>query len=222
MSREVIIRIKDDVDGSEAAETIQFSYRGESFEIDVSSANAELFDKDMKSWLEVARKVTPAQAAAASPRRRRSSPPAGAPRKVIDQRKAIRIWANNSGFQVNVRGMIASHVIEAYQLANPTVTLLPGVANNYEGQGSPEAATSVRAQDTEDGLISAAALLSDHHDRTARNRHGEARNRHGEKLGKPQREQIRAWAAENGFEQSPAGKIKQDVLDAYYAANPEE
>lgn len=216
MSREVIIRIRDDVDGvSDADETIVFGYRGESYEIDLHAHNVELFDKDMKPWLESARKIVPeAPVAAAVPRRRQSSP--AVPRKVIQQRKDIRNWANASGFNVNDRGMIAAVVIDAFQTANPSVTLLPGVAGNYEQRKSPppDVVTSVRAQDAEDGLISAASLLQKHYD-------GTARDRHGEKLGKKQRDTIRAWAQENGIEQARTGHLRREVLDAYYAANPD-
>jgi hypothetical protein len=67
-------------------------------------------------------------------------------------------------------------------------------------------------QADEDGLISTATLLSDYRDRTAR-------DRSGERLGKGKREEIRKWANANGFEQAATGMIKQEVLEAYYAAH---
>ena len=57
MSREVIIRIRDDLDRSDADETISFSYRGTSYEIDLSAANVEVFDKSIDQFIQAARKV---------------------------------------------------------------------------------------------------------------------------------------------------------------------
>ena len=208
MSREVIIRIRDDRDGSDAAETIDFAYRGVSYEIDVSAANTELFDKTMKEWIEAARVVVP-------PAREESLPK---PTKVVSaatkqQRRDIRTWGVANGFKVPERGLIAGTVIEAFLLANPGVTLLPETAPHFTVR--QPALEKVSASDAEDGLISASELLSRYHDQTAR-------DRRGERLSKPARTRIREWARANGLEQSQLGHLKREVLEAYFAAHPEQ
>lgn len=40
--------------------------------------------------------------------------------------------------------------------------------------------------------------------------------------GKAQRDEIRRWAKDNGYEQAGSGYIKRDVMDAYFAAHPQE
>ena len=57
MARVVIEQLVDDLDGGKAAETVNFSYRGVDYEIDLSAKNAKALDKVMAPYLEVARRV---------------------------------------------------------------------------------------------------------------------------------------------------------------------
>ena len=210
--REVIIKIRDDLDGADADETISFAYRGTSYEIDLSSANVEVFDKSMGPFLKAAREVVPVKDTAD-----RSPRPATAQRvakAALEQRKRIRAWANSSGFTVDERGMISSVVVEAYRVAHPDEKFHP---DTVPPRKNLRAATSVTAQELralsdEDGLISATALLKQQ----------KTRDRHGEELTKAQRTRIREWAKENGLDQAAVGHIKREVKEAYYAAHPEE
>lgn len=211
MSREVIIKIRDDLDGSDAVETVTFGYRGTDYEIDLSEHNVELFEKTMHQFLEVARKAEAKAKASASPQRK----PVDAATK--QQRKEIRDWANANGLQVDARGMIANAVVEAFQAANPWVEILPDTPARYVSRkkDSAPAASRVSAQDAEEGLISAASLLTKHYDPTARDPQGRP-------LDKAQRTKIRRWAQKNGLEQADTGHIRTEVLDAYYEAHPRE
>lgn len=218
VSREVIIRIRDDLDGSDAAETIEFSYRGTSYEIDLSAANVELFDKSVKQFVEVARDVAKQAPSVAGPPLSRS-PIAG--RAVKQQRREVRAWAAANGYEVAGTGMIAAAVYEAYQAANPWVELLPGTATKGWTQ-KPKAAAAVdrvtAQQADEDGLISAAALLSAHHDRESG--HG-AYSPSGKKLDKATRDKVRDYAIAHGIDQAVKGRVRSEAIDAYFAANPE-
>lgn len=220
MSREVIIKVRDDLDGSDADETIFFAYRGVPYEIDLSLANVELFDKYMDQFISGARKVTVPKAS------KEASVPGPRPKPVDlavkNQRKQIRDWANDNGFTVDARGMIASTVFEAFRAAHPTVELLPGVETRYlrsKGNYVVPAVTSVTAQQANEGLISAEELLGG---KGQKLHDSSARDREAERAGKAHRAKIRQWAVEQGFDQAPTGMVKQSVLDAYYQAHPEE
>ena len=214
MSREVIIKIRDDLDRSDADETISFSYRGTSYEIDLSAANVEVFDKSMDQFITVARKVV----APLTGGRSLTHVPV-VKRAVLTQRREIRAWGNANGFAVRPQGMISAEVLDAYLAAHPEVKLHPGTPNRYQRQGTGASALTAQAWRAagggEEAEVPASALMSPPQDRTAR-------DRRGERLSKPKREEIRAWAVAHGIDQAPTGMIKQAALEAYYAAHPEQ
>ena len=128
MSREVIIRIRDDIDGSDADETIVFSVRGQTYEVDLSAANVELFDKSLAEWLKVARKADPPKrrkkAAAKSvtaqepvplvpPLHNAAVDPAGN-RLTPAQRAEVRAWGIANGYPQRTTGRITREVLNAW------------------------------------------------------------------------------------------------------------
>lgn len=107
MSKEVIIRTLDDVDGSEDAETITFAYDGVSYEIDLATANRERLEKALEEFIAAARKT-------GGSRSRRQ--PA---KKDVTSPKVIREWAKSNGFEsVPERGRIPADVQEAFAAAH--------------------------------------------------------------------------------------------------------
>lgn len=104
----------DDLDGTPVDEdggTVRFSFDGVNYEIDLSTKNAEKFEKALAPYIEAGRKV---RGGAASPAG--SSSPA---KKSDPQRlKAIREWANANGHEVSSRGRIPQEVVDAYDAAN--------------------------------------------------------------------------------------------------------
>lgn len=109
MAQKVTIALVDDVDGSEATETVQFGLDGKSYEIDLSEKNAKKLRKALESWVDSSRKVTGAGKGA-----RRSSATAGSGRDL----KAVREWAAANGYEVSSRGRVPANIIEAYDAAN--------------------------------------------------------------------------------------------------------
>ena len=101
--------ITDDLDGSANAETVQFTFDGTSYSIDLSRKNRNAFEKALKPYIEAASRVS-TRRTAASPSRRssRSRRSSG-----IDL-SAVRAWANEQGIEVSSRGRIAQDVIDAY------------------------------------------------------------------------------------------------------------
>ncbi|MFN2606335.1 MAG: Lsr2 family protein [Acidimicrobiales bacterium] len=119
MAEKVTVELVDDLDGSAAEETIQFSVNGSAYRIDVSKKNSDAFWKALKPYIDAAqpatssaRSVTPVPKAAGA-RRRRSS---GAAAAGVDP-KAVRVWADENGKQVPSRGRIPKPLLEEYVAA---------------------------------------------------------------------------------------------------------
>ena len=51
MAREVIEKVTDDLDGTEAVETVSFGFDGTSYEIDLSKKNATTFRKSLDRYV---------------------------------------------------------------------------------------------------------------------------------------------------------------------------
>jgi hypothetical protein len=98
--QKVEIHLVDDLDGSEAAETLSFALDGRSYEIDLSEKNATKLRKALDAYVGAARKV-------GSARPKRSN-------RGTSNTREIREWAATQGFQVADRGAIPNEVREAY------------------------------------------------------------------------------------------------------------
>jgi hypothetical protein len=105
MAQKVLIQLEDDLDGSEATETVTFGLDGRTYEIDLNEKNATKLRKAVQPFADKARKVTGTR----SPGRSRASG---------SDAKAIREWAQSSGLDVPSRGRIPASVREAYEAAN--------------------------------------------------------------------------------------------------------
>lgn len=106
--QKTIVVLSDDLDGSEASETITFALDGAEYEIDLNESNAAELRQALQRFTQAARKISGG----------RGRPPA---RKSVGSgidTKAVRLWAIDNGFQVNTRGRIQSDIIEKYQAAN--------------------------------------------------------------------------------------------------------
>jgi nucleoid-associated protein Lsr2 len=101
----VITRLEDDLDGSEAAETVKFSIDGSDYEIDLSKANADKFRNSFGDYISHSRKVGGG---------RRGRKAAGSDGVDI---KAVRAWAASNGIEVSTRGRVPADVIEKYRAA---------------------------------------------------------------------------------------------------------
>jgi hypothetical protein len=107
MAQKVQVLLVDDLDGSEATETVSFGLDGASFEIDLSSGNAGKLRKELAQYVEHSRKAT------ASARRRRGRTGPGRERSA-----QIREWAKARGFKVNERGRIPATIVAEYEAAH--------------------------------------------------------------------------------------------------------
>ena len=107
MAQKVQVLLVDDLDGSEATETVSFGLDGASYEIDLSSGNAGKLRNELAHYVEHARKAsTPA-------RRRRARTGPGRERSA-----QIRAWAKQRGYKVNERGRIPANIVAEYEAAH--------------------------------------------------------------------------------------------------------
>ncbi|WP_028660300.1 histone-like nucleoid-structuring protein Lsr2 [Nocardioides insulae] len=109
MAQKVHIVLEDDLDGSEATETITFALDGASYEIDLNDENAAKLRDAFAVYAGHARKITAGGRRAG----RRGAAPAGGPSP-----KDIRAWAREAGYTVPDRGRIPAEVRSAYDAAH--------------------------------------------------------------------------------------------------------
>ena len=69
MAKQTVIHMTDDIDGSEATQTVEFSYRGKSYSIDLNDANASDFDDALAPYISAADKAGSAQSSRKPARR---------------------------------------------------------------------------------------------------------------------------------------------------------
>jgi len=114
MAQKVLVSLVDDLDGSEADETVEFGLDGINYQIDLSADNAEELRDALAQYVEHARRAGGRKRAG-----RPSAKPAASSASVDrEQNQAIRAWARKNGFQVSDRGRIPSEVVEAYHKKN--------------------------------------------------------------------------------------------------------
>jgi nucleoid-associated protein Lsr2 len=111
MAQKVTVSLVDDLDGSEAEETVEFGLDGASYQIDLSEDNAERLRDALAEYVDHARRSGGRKRAATRPPAGRTPRPATADR---EQNQAIRAWARKQGMKVSDRGRIPSEVIDAY------------------------------------------------------------------------------------------------------------
>lgn len=104
MAQRVHIVLEDDIDGSEAAETVSFALDGVSYEIDLSEANAAKLRDEFAGWVGHARRTGGRKASG----KRTKGPSAN----------DIRAWAMQEGLQVSSRGRVSAEIREAYEKAH--------------------------------------------------------------------------------------------------------
>lgn len=110
MAQKVHIVLEDDLDGSEATETVSFALDGSSYEIDLNADNAGKLRDALAVYIGHGRKVT------AGGRRgggRRAAAVDGG-----TSAKEIREWARSNGYDVPDRGRIPAEVRSAYEAAH--------------------------------------------------------------------------------------------------------
>lgn len=96
--------MEDDLDGSDADETMMFALDGTTYEIDLTDKHASDLRSVLGRYIEAGRKVSPSRIKGRSTRAGKSPSPA-----------RVRAWAEEQGLPVNARGKIRADILERYQ-----------------------------------------------------------------------------------------------------------
>lgn len=104
--RKTIVVLEDDLDGSEATETLSFGLDGVDYEIDLNQGHADELRETLRRYMEAARKLSGGRGRVNRKSRNTGTDP-----------KAIRKWALDQGLQVNTRGRIQADIVEKYEAA---------------------------------------------------------------------------------------------------------
>ena len=105
MAKRVITSLVDDIDGTDASESLAFSFDGVAYEIDLSEKNATAFRKAVEKYVNSATRVGG----------RKATKPSGGGRS--SDSAAVRQWAKDNGHEVTERGRIPQNVRDAYDAA---------------------------------------------------------------------------------------------------------
>jgi|SRR6476620_6911958 len=109
MAKKTLVVLEDDIDGSEATETLSFALDGSEYEIDLNDGHAGELREALARFTKAGRKVAGGRGRSSA----RSKTSQGGP-----DAKAVRMWAVENGIQVNTRGRIQAEVVEKYEAAH--------------------------------------------------------------------------------------------------------
>lgn len=107
MAKKVTITLTDDIDGSDAAETVTFGLDGVSYEIDLSATNAGKLRDSLAIYIANGQRISGRAAAKRTPATGKRSNTA-----------AVRAWARSAGHTVSERGRIPANILAAYDKAH--------------------------------------------------------------------------------------------------------
>ncbi|MFB0628812.1 Lsr2 family protein [Streptomyces sp. AB3(2024)] len=111
MAQKVQVLLVDDLDGGEADETVTFALDGKTYEIDLTTANAEKLRGLLDPYTKGGRR-TGGRVSAGRAKGGRAAASAGNP-----DTAEIRAWAKVNGYNVNDRGRVPADIREAYEKA---------------------------------------------------------------------------------------------------------
>ncbi|THA57706.1 Lsr2 family protein [Streptomyces sp. A0958] len=110
MAQKVQVLLVDDLDGGEADETVTFALDGKTYEIDLTTSNAD----KLRSLLEPYAKNGRRTGGRAATGRGKGRAVSGGNKDTAE----IRKWARENGHNVNDRGRVPAEIREAYEKAN--------------------------------------------------------------------------------------------------------
>lgn len=110
MAQKVNIVLVDDIDGTDATQTVSFGLDGANYEIDLNDENASALREALAAYVGHGRKVGRGGGAKRGGGRAAAAGGTSA--------KEIREWARDNGFTVPERGRIPADVREAYESAH--------------------------------------------------------------------------------------------------------
>lgn len=121
MAREQIIQyiVTDDFDGKQIddglAHTVEFSFEGKDYRLDLRPENYDKIKADFEKWLAAAAEVKPTRGSRSGGTGTRRSTGSGRSKEELAN---IRAWAKENGHEVSDRGRIAQDIQDAYDAAH--------------------------------------------------------------------------------------------------------
>jgi hypothetical protein len=111
MGKKKTVELIDDLDGTTAAETVEFGIDGQLYSIELSSANAEALRRIVGQWAARGRRV-------GSPQRRHLARVDPWRKQVSGQERVqIREWCLSNGYRVGSRGPLPFEAVDAFRTA---------------------------------------------------------------------------------------------------------
>ncbi|MCX4664623.1 Lsr2 family protein [Streptomyces sp. SID4919] len=111
MAQKVQVLLVDDLDGGEADETVTFALDGKTYEIDLTTANADKLRGLLEAYVKGGRRTGGRSAGG----RGKSRAAVGGSGQETAQ---IRAWAKENGYEVNDRGRVPANIRQAYDDAH--------------------------------------------------------------------------------------------------------
>lgn len=107
MVQRTVVLLEDDIDGSDADESVTFALDGVAYEIDLTAERAEALREVLYDYIRQARKVGRGRAA------RKTASASGSGASAAE----IRVWGRENGYTVPDRGRIPADVRAAFAAA---------------------------------------------------------------------------------------------------------
>lgn len=101
MATKTVVSVVDDIDGSESAETVTFTYGGVTYEIDLAPKNRDALEAALSPFIGAAHSTSRGGT-------RRSKTQGD------EDAAAVRAWAAENGIEISARGRIPRNVRDQY------------------------------------------------------------------------------------------------------------
>ncbi|MFF1615477.1 Lsr2 family protein [Amycolatopsis sp. NPDC058278] len=112
MAQRVQVQMVDDLDGSEASQTVPFSLDGVTYEIDLSEENASALRDELARYVGAARRIGGRKVRLATGQSLSGLSGSGTDR---ERNRQIREWAQANGYEVAERGRLSSEIIAGFE-----------------------------------------------------------------------------------------------------------
>ncbi|MGW4521089.1 histone-like nucleoid-structuring protein Lsr2 [Amycolatopsis sp. NPDC004378] len=126
MAQKVHVEILDDLDGSEATQTVPFALDGVSYEIDLSDENAQALRDEFARYIDAGQRTGGRRIKVAAGQSTATRSAAGN-RQGTDREynQQVRAWAVANGYGISERGRIPNEVTEAFEAGIPAPAAEP-------------------------------------------------------------------------------------------------
>lgn len=121
MAEKVTVALVDDLDGSEAVETVEFALDGVHYAIDLNAEHGEALREELEPYTQHGKRLG-GRKKPQTPRK--TTPKANTARHPTpsvsnrERNQAIRTWAKAAGYELSDRGRIPAEIAEAYDKAH--------------------------------------------------------------------------------------------------------